>query len=308
LTKLLVERFIVVIVIEMKKKRAIWVLLFTLLLPLPSTATAMEDMFGAMFRMMLVMMNVMSDAMLESDDTFDSGFGNSLGFGMGSWPAMNGLSGVNPMSVSSFYPGMSPWSGMGGFPGTSPWSSAMGGFPGTSPWSSGMGGFPGTSPWSSGMGGFPGTSPWSSGMGGFPGYGSGMSPWSTPFMGDSWSSNPYGGSYSPYSVAPYSPAGYGNRPGGVQAAPVSLLEGRWYGTSGEILEVRGNRFRLKHGKYAINGAINIENNIVNLFSQETRTVTRYTFIRNQTDLMLQDASGDVLSFKRRPGSGTAYVF
>ena len=253
----------------MKKKRAIWVLLFTLLLPLPSTATAMEDMFGAMFRMMLVMMNVMSDAMLESDDTFDSGFGNSLGFGMGSWPAMNGLSGVNPMSVSSFYPGMSPWSGMGGFPGTSPWSS---------------------------------------GMGGFPGYGSGMSPWSTPFMGDSWSSNPYGGSYSPYSVAPYSPAGYGNRPGGVQAAPVSLLEGRWYGTSGEILEVRGNRFRLKHGKYAINGAINIENNIVNLFSQETRTVTRYTFIRNQTDLMLQDASGDVLSFKRRPGSGTAYVF
>jgi hypothetical protein len=279
----------------MKKKRAIWVLLFTLLLPLPSTATAMEDMFGAMFRMMLVMMNVMSDAMLESDDTFDSGFGNSLGFGMGSWPAMNGLSGVNPMSVSSFYPGMSPWSGMGGFPGTSPWSS-------------GMGGFPGTSPWSSGMGGFPGTSPWSSGMGGFPGYGSGMSPWSTPFMGDSWSSNPYGGSYSPYSVAPYSPAGYGNRPGGVQAAPVSLLEGRWYGTSGEILEVRGNRFRLKHGKYAINGAINIENNIVNLFSQETRTVTRYTFIRNQTDLMLQDASGEVLSFKRRPGSGTAYVF
>ena len=281
----------------MKKKRAIWVLLFTLLLPLPSTATAMEDMFGAMFRMMLVMMNVMSDAMLESDDTFDSGFGNSLGFGMGSWPAMSGLSGVNPMSVSSFYPGMSPWSGMGGFPGTSPWSS-------------GMGGFPGSNPWSSGMGGFPGTSPWSSGMGGFPGYGSGMSPWSTPFMGDGWSNNPYGGSYSPYSVAPYSPAGYGygNRQGGVGAAPVSLLEGRWYGNSGEILEVRGKRFRLKHGKYTINGAISIENNIVNLFSQETRTVTRYTFIRNQTDLMLQDASGEVLSFKRRPGSGATYVF
>ena len=266
----------------MKKKRAIWVLLITLLLPLPSTATAMEDMFGAMFRMMLVMMNVMSDAMLESDDTFDSGFGNSLGFGMGSWPGMNGLSGVNPMSVSSLYPGMSPWSGVGGFPGMSPWSS--------------------------GMGGFPGTSPWSSGMGGFPGYGSGMSPWSTPFMGDGWSGNPYGGQYSPYSGAPYSPANYGNWPGGVPAAPTSLLEGRWYGTSGEILEVRGNRFRLKHGKYAINGAINIENNIVNLFSQETRTVSRYVFIRNQTDLMLQDASGEVLSFRRRPGGGAAYVF
>ena len=129
-------------------------------------------------------------------------------------------------------------------------------------------------------------------------------------MGDGWSNNPYGGPYSPYSVAPYSPAGYGygNRPGGVEAAPVSLLEGRWFGNSGEILEVKGNRFRLKHGKYTINGAISIENNIVNLFSQETRTVTRYTFIRNQTDLMLQDASGEVLSFKRRPGSGATYVF
>jgi len=279
----------------MKKKRAILVLLFALLLPLPSTASAMEDMFSAMFRMMLVMMNVMSDAMLESDDAFDSGFGSSLGFDMGSWPASSGLYGMNPMSVSSLYPGMSPWSGLGGFPGSNPWSS-------------GMGGFPGTSPWSSGMGGFPGTSPWSSGMGGMPGYGSGLSPWSTPFMGNGWSGNPYGGQYSPYSVAPYSPATYGNWPGGVPEAHKSLLEGRWYGTSGEILEVRGNRFRLKHGKYAINGSINIENNIVNLFSQETRTVTRYTFIRNQTDLMLQDATGQVLSFRRRPGSGAAYVF
>ncbi len=280
----------------MKRKRAILVLLCALMLPLPSTASAMEDMFGAMFRMMLIMMNVMSEAMLDSDGTFDSGFGNSLDFGMGSWPASSGLYGMNPLSVSSLYPGMSPWSGLGGFPGTSPWSS-------------GLGGLPGTNPWSSGLGGFPGANPWSSGLGGMPGYGGGLSPWSTPFMGDSWPGNPYGSPYSPYSAVPYSPATHGNWPGaGVPAAPASLIEGRWYGTSGEILEVRGNRFRLQYGKYAINGVINIENNIVNLFSQETGTVSRYLFIRNQSDLMLQDASGQVLSFRRRPGNGAAYIF
>jgi hypothetical protein len=271
----------------MKRKRAIIVLLSALLLPLPSTATAMDDMFSVMFRMMLIMMNVMSDTMLDNGDSFDFGSGNSLGFDMGTWSDTSGLYGMNPISAASYYPGMSPWSGMGGVPGMNPWSSGLGGFPGSNPWS--------------GMGGFPGSNPWS-GMGGFPGYGSGLSPWSTPFMGDGRSS-PYGGAYSPYSgVIPYSPAGYG------ASAPKSLLEGRWFGNSGELLEIKGNRFRLKHGQYSINGAITIENNIVNLFSPDTGTVTQYHFIRNQTDLMLQDASGQVLSFTRRPGSGAAYIF
>ena len=135
-----------------------------------------------------------------------------------------------------------------------------------------------------------------------------MTSWATPYMGDGWTGNPYGGHNSPYPAAPYSPATYGNWPGGVPAAPVSLLEGRWYGNSGEVFEVKGNRFNLKYGKYSISGAINIENNVVNLFSPETGTITQYLFIRNQTDLMLQDGSGQVLSFRRKPGGGAAYVF
>jgi hypothetical protein len=40
---------------------------------------------------------------------------------------------------------------------------------------------------------------------------------------------------------------------------------------------------------------------VKLFSPQTGTVTRYTFVRNQTELILQDASGRLLGFhKRRP--------
>jgi hypothetical protein len=89
---------------------------------------------------------------------------------------------------------------------------------------------------------------------------------------------------------------------------VSLLDGRWFGHSGEILEVRGDRFRLVHGQLAVNGVVRIENNIVNLYSQQTGTVTQYSFIRNQTDLMLQDASGLVLSFSKRPINNMVHVF
>ena len=263
-------------------------------------------MFGAMFRMMLVMMNVMSDSMLNNSSDF--GTGSSMDFGMDSWPEMGAMSGMNPISGVSGYPGMSPWSGMSGYPGMSPWSgmggnpgmspwSGMGGNPGMSPWS-GMSGYPGMSPWS-GMGGNPGMSPWS-GMGGIPGNGLGMSPWSNQMPNYS-RGNPL---TSGYPNSPANAAGYGAQ----QYRPVSLLDGRWFGSSGEIFEVRGNRFRLVQGQYGVNGTIKIENNIVNLYSPKTGTVSQYSFIRNQSDLLLQDASGQVLSFTKRPLNGAVHVF
>jgi hypothetical protein len=251
----------------MKKKRAILILVAALLLPLPSSAAAMEDMFAVMFRMMLVMMNVMSDAMLGNSNASDFGSANSFDFGMGGWPAMNGLYGMNPVTGVGSYPGMSPWSGLGGFPGNAT-----------------------------------GMSPWS-GLGGFPGNATGMSPWSAPMSPNTWA-NPFAPDYSPYGNGP----GYGAAPGGVPSRPVSLLEGRWYGQSGEVLEIRGERFRLSHGKYGITGVIRIENNIVNLYSQQTGTVTQYTFMRNQTELLLQDASGMLLNFSKRPGNGMSRRF
>ena len=257
----------------MKKKRATLILVCALCLPLPSTAVAMDDMFGAMFRMMLVMMNVMSDSMLENSSDFGSA--SSLDFGMGSWPAMGAMSGMNPISGASSFPGMSPWTGMGGMPGMNPWS---------------------------GMSGMPGMSPWS-GMSGMPGYGTGMTPWSNPMPNNTWS-NPYTSGYPSYPNTPYNAADYG----GQQYRPVSLLDGRWFGYSDEILEVRGNRFRLMQGQYSINGRVKIKNNIVNLYSPETGTVTQYTFMVNQSELMLQDANGQVLSFNKRPVNGAVHVF
>jgi len=226
--------------------------------------------------MMLVMMNVMSGAMLGNTNNSTFGTDNSFGLGMGSWPAMSGLYGMNPAyGVSSFS--------------------------GVSPWSSGMGGYPGMSPWT-GMGGYPGMNPWT-GMGGYPGYGQGMSPWANPMTSNAWA-NPFTSGYAPYTNAPYSSAGYGGQPGGI----VSLLDGRWFGQSGEVLEVKGDRFRLVHGQLAISGTIRIDNNIVNLYSQQTGTVTQYSFIRNQTELMLQDASGEVLSFSKQPLNNAVLTF
>jgi hypothetical protein len=163
-----------------------------------------------------------------------------------------------------------------------------------------MTGLGGMSPWS-GMNSMPmnGMSPWS-GMNTMPM--NGMSPWSTPF--NSWS-NPFTNAYPSYANNPY-----GNRQyGGYYAAPQgSFLDGRWYGSAGEVLEVRGNRFRLLDVQAGINGAIRIENNIVSLYSPQTGTVTQYSFIRNRSGLILQDATGRVLSFRLRPDNYGSYSF
>lgn len=154
------------------------------------------------------------------------------------------------------------------------------------------------------MTGMTGVSPWVSGM----------SPWTYAAPGGGWG-NPFGGQttpwWSPGGMNHPLPAGNGMPAFSRGAVPVpgpyspqteedSLLGGKWYGNTGEILEVRGNRFRLQAGNTAITGVVRIENNIVHLFSPQTGTVTRYTFVRNQTDLILQDVSGRLLSFHKRP--------
>ena len=149
-----------------------------------------------------------------------------------------------------------------------------------------------------GFGGMPGISPWS-GMTGVPG----MSPWSSPMNNNPWA-NPFMNAYPSSVISPPVNQGYGGYP----PRQVSLLEGKWYGNSGEILEIRGNRFRLQDGQTAIKGIIRIENNIVSLYSPQAGAVSQYTFIRNQSELMLQDATGQVLGFRQRSMGGGTYIF
>jgi len=149
------------------------------------------------------------------------------------------------------------------------------------------------------MTGLGGMSPWS-GMNSVPM--NGIYSESTPF--NSWS-NPFTDAYSSYANNPY---GHRQYDGYYPAPQGSFLDGRWYGSSGDVLEVRGNRFRLQNVQSGINGVIRIENNLVSLYSPQTGTVTQYSFIRNQSELILQDATGRVLHFWLRPINSASYHF
>ncbi len=115
-----------------------------------------------------------------------------------------------------------------------------------------------------------GMNPWS-GLGGVPLNGMGMSPWSSGMTGNPWSNpwntlmrrakpvhvtrllEPVRDTEQPLScMHPYGipnngfPARYANPAGEYPTS--ALLNGRWYGNTGEILEVRGNQFLLRNRK------------------------------------------------------------
>ncbi|MCK5481756.1 MAG: hypothetical protein KAJ06_11435 [Gammaproteobacteria bacterium] len=167
------------------------------------------------------------------------------------------------------------------------------------------------------MSGMSGMNPWSS-YGAMPFNSMGMTPWNLPMAGTPWN-NSFPGGYNPSMFPGYAnnyynqpnyryPARYGATVPPARYASSSLLNGRWYGDSGEILEVRGNQFRLQDAQSAISGAVRVKNNIVNLFARQTGGVTQYTFARNQSELILQDASGRVLVFRQRPVNRAMRVF
>jgi hypothetical protein len=163
-----------------------------------------------------------------------------------------------------------------GWPANSYWSSmsGMGGWPAMSSLY-GLGGWPGMNSLGT-LGGWPGMNSFS-GLGGYPGW-----------MGPPWASVPGRG-------VPYPDVTRGT----------SLLNGRWYGNTGEILEISGNRFRLRSGQLTLTGVLKVANNILSLYGKQTGTVQHYQFVRNQTNLMLQDQQGQVLVFTRR-SYGSAY--
>jgi hypothetical protein len=255
----------------MKHKRASLVFICSLLLPLPAAADNYGAMFGVMFRMMLTMANVMSSAMDSSNswNSWSSPF-NSFGSGWNSWSS----------PFNSLGSGWNSWPAMGSL--------------------AGLGVLPGMYPWS-GMGGWPGT---------------GVSPWSLPPGGGPWGS-PLAGGYNPATLSgpggippagglPGWPGGWNGIPGGGYG--VSPLDGQWYGNTGEVLKIRGNRFQLSNGWYRVQGVLEVGNNLVRMFTPQTGSLQVYTFVRNQTGLVLQDTSGQVLVFQQNPFPGMVHVF
>ena len=149
------------------------------------------------------------------------------------------------------------------------------------------------------VGGLYGLSGWPTG-GGWPG-GFGTNPWASPVAGNPWASSP--------GLNPFAGMGYGlpvNQPWGGPPgawngyAGASLLDGKWYGTSGEVLEVRGNRFILRNSVTSLSGALDINNNLVRMYTPQTGAVNVYQFARTESELLLEDPGGEQLLFYRRP--------
>jgi hypothetical protein len=151
-----------------------------------------------------------------------------------------------------------------------------------------------------------GLNPW---MSNWPGTGwpgswpmTGMSPWSSPGFGSPWSTTPYSGfpsgngapSYPGWQRGGASPNRYNG------AAPVSALDGQWLGRSGEVLEVSGNRFRLRSLYGSITGTIQIDKRQLKLYSPQTGVVMPYRYERNWSGLTLRDPYGRMLVFEQRP--------
>jgi hypothetical protein len=143
-------------------------------------------------------------------------------------------------------------------------------------------------------------------MGGWPG--TGLSPWGSPLSGGFNPATLSGPGGLPFASGghPAWPGGWNRFPGG--GYRVSLLDGKWYGNTGEVLEVRGNRFHLRSGQYRVQGMLEVGNNLVRMFTPQTGSLQVYTFVRNQTGLVLRDASGQVLVFQQNPFRGPLHIF
>lgn len=172
-----------------------------------------------------------------------------------------------------------PWSSFG-----SPWNSL-----GT-PWNSFA------SPWNSA-----GT-PW--GMAGSPWNAYGLQPWGA----NPWSNpgTPFGGQFPGWQDNGY-PATWGQREIPPPYTAASLLDGRWFGTAGEVLEIRGNQFQLRTSGARLGGMLRVVNNIIHMYSPQTRTTTRYTFLRNQSELVLNNGT-NVLTFRKHPADRSTHTF
>jgi hypothetical protein len=149
------------------------------------------------------------------------------------------------------------------------------------------------------MGGLSGFGGWPV-VGGWPG-GFGASPWTPPVAANPWA--------SPLGLNPFAGMGYGlpvtQRWGGPPGAwngyaRTSLLEGTWYGTSGEILEVRGNRFILRNSVTSLAGSLDVDDSLVRMYTPQTGAVNVYQFARSESELLLEDPGGGQLLFYRRP--------
>lgn len=100
-------------------------------------------------------------------------------------------------------------------------------------------------------------------------------------------------------------------PGGANTASGSLstpsLSGTWQGDNGDVLVIRGDRFRIYDGESFYNdGTFRIVGNQLLIYAPTSGIVRRYQFAYRGNQLALRDSAGQVLSFRRLDESFPRY--
>lgn len=126
--------------------------------------------------------------------------------------------------------------------------------------------------------------------------GMGYSPWNNAYpgaYGQPWPAPGMPNHSSPWANAasnPYQPDSNG----------ASMLNGQWYGQSGEVFEVQGQYFRMQKNQQTITGTIQFSGNVVQLNPSSGKPMF-YRFIQDRSRLMFQDPNGRILRFQKNAG-------
>jgi len=84
-----------------------------------------------------------------------------------------------------------------------------------------------------------------------------------------------------------------------EGPPVSILEGTWLGNAGDILVIHGVRFRIFMDEaHFTEGIFRIDGNLLTMTNLENHTSRIYEFAMQQGRLVLRDADGNLMLYKR----------
>jgi hypothetical protein len=137
------------------------------------------------------------------------------------------------------------------------------------------------------------------------GLGSGLDTW--PGTLGSWSGSslwPSGWNWPsttvPLGLGDYSSSGlpYGYRYGAGRPFSSIQLQGRWVGLSGDVLDLRRDRFILRNGRNAVTGWYSVLDRHLVLHTPYTGTTSIYRVSYRGNSLVLQDPYGQILLFRR----------
>lgn len=138
---------------------------------------------------------------------------------------------------------------------------------------------------------------------------SGLTPWSSPWMGmgglpglsSPWDTRGWTGQFPGWWQGGYPPSQmpWGSVSPWWDGSEQSPLEGAWESPTGELLLIEGPRYRMYAGESRhLDGQLRIEGDRLLLSNPEQRSAQRFEFITQEGRLMLRDDNGQIYLYRR----------